>query len=141
MACSQSGRTASAKRCVGGATTPDKPVSGKGSMLSASDIKASGFLKDYTQLQPVPGRQYAWRYVRPGVDWKQYNEICVAPLEVWVSPEADQLGIQPAFYTEIDRSSKQIVTQEFQSHGYQDTFTWVVKTWRETLDRAKGVSG
>ena len=219
---------------VGGATAPDKPTSGKGAMLPGSDVKASGFLKDYTQLQPVPGRQYAWRYVKSGVDWKQYNKIFVAPLEVWVSPEADRLGIQPTFYSELDRSFRQIVTQEFQSHGYQmvdkpgpgvlvfrgaltgvtpthqgfeptdvlpikavinvgryaagaepyyivlsgeievddgatgerlyaavgarrgfetatkggqitwdevkDTFAWVAKTWRETLDRAKGVS-
>lgn len=220
---------------VSGSTSADKPASGKGATLPGSDIKASGFLKDYTQLQPIPGRPYAWRYVKPGVNWKQYDKIFVAPMEVWVNPEADRLGIHPGFYTEIDQAFKQIVTQEFQSHGYQvvdkpgpgvlvfrsaltgvtpthqgfepsdvvpikavinagryaagaepyyivlsaeievddgatgervyaavgarrsfetttkgseitwsevkDDFTWVAKQWRETLDRAKGVSG
>lgn len=102
-----------------GATTDTKPASGKADMLPGSDIRASGFLKDYSELKPVPGKEYTWRYVKPGVHWKQYDKVLIAPLEVWVNPEAEQRGIAPSFYTEIDQAFHQIVTQEFASHGYQ----------------------
>jgi hypothetical protein len=95
---------------LSGATSADKPVSSQGAMLPGSDIKAFGFLKDYGELQPVPGRQYVWRYVKPGVNWKQYDKIFVAPIEVWVNPEAHRLGVQPALYNQIDQAFKQIVT-------------------------------
>ena len=40
---------------VGGATTAEHPSPGKGTMLPGSDIRASGFLGNYTDLKLVPG--------------------------------------------------------------------------------------
>ena len=104
---------------VSGATAPERPTSGKGTMLPGSDIRASGFLGNYSELKPVPGEQYLWRYVRPGVNWKQYDKVFVEPMEVWLNPEADRPGIQPEVYSQVDRLFKEIVAEEFQSHGYK----------------------
>lgn len=102
-----------------GETAAAQPVSGAGAKLPGSDIRASGFLQDYSQLEPAPGTDHTWRYIRPNVNWKQYDKIMVLPMEVLVNPEAEHIGIQPQLYTEIDRQFKEIVTQEFQSGGYQ----------------------
>ncbi len=104
---------------VGGATTAERPSPGKGTMLPGSDIRASGFLGNYTDLKLVPGEQYLWRYVKPGTNWKQYDKVFVAPMEVWLNPEAEHPGIQPELYSQIDRLFKDIVANEFGPHGYQ----------------------
>ena len=104
---------------VKGDTTAERPASGKGVMLPGSDIRASGFLGNYSELEPVPGEQYLWRYVRPGVNWKEYDKVFVEPMEVWLNPEADHPGIQPELYSRVDRLFKEIVAKEFQSHGYR----------------------
>jgi Protein of unknown function (DUF3313) len=104
---------------VSGATTAERPTSGKGTMLPRSDIRASGFLGNYSQLEPVSGEQYLWRYVKPGVNWKQYEGVFIEPMEVWLNPEADRTGIQPEVYSQVDRLFKEIVAKEFQPHGYQ----------------------
>jgi uncharacterized protein DUF3313 len=104
---------------VSGATTAERPSSGKGTVLPGSDIRASGFLGNYSDLEPVPGEQYLWRYVRPRVNWKQYSKVFVAPMEVWLNPEAEHPGIQPELYSQVDRLFKEIVAKEFQPHGYQ----------------------
>jgi hypothetical protein len=101
------------------ATAPEVPVSGKGTMLPGSDIRASGFLGNYSEFKPVPDQKYLWRYVRPGVDWKQYDKVYVVPMEVWLNPEAERPGIQPELFSKVDGLFKQIVLKEFTSHGYQ----------------------
>ena len=104
---------------MSGATTAERPISGKGAMLPGSDIRASGFLGNYSGLRPVPDEQNLWRYVKPGVNWKQYDKVFVEPMEVWINTEADHPGIQPALYSQVDRLFREIVANEFQPHGYQ----------------------
>jgi hypothetical protein len=101
------------------ATAPEVPASGKGTLLPGSDIRASGFLGDYSEFTAVPDQKYLWRYVRPGVDWKQYTEVYVEPMEVWLNPEAERPGIQPQVFSKVDSLFKAIVSKEFGSHGYE----------------------
>jgi hypothetical protein len=65
--------------------------------LAAQDKAApqefSGFLKNYSQLQPDPNRQGVMLYIRKG-DFKQYTKIMFDPIEVWPSPGGYR-GIQP----------------------------------------------
>jgi len=104
---------------VSGATMAERPTSGKGRMLPGSDIRASGFLGNYSELERVPGEQYLWRYVKPGTNWKQYDKVFVEPMEVWINPEAEHPGIRPELYSQVDHLFKEIVAKEFQPHGYQ----------------------
>jgi Protein of unknown function (DUF3313) len=104
---------------VSGTTAGEQPISGKGAMLPGSDIRASGFLGDYSELKPAPDEKYVWRGVTPGVKWKQYDSVYVVPLEVWLNPEAEHPGIRPEVYSEVDRLFKEIVAKEFGSHGYK----------------------
>lgn len=56
----------------------------------------SGFLGDYSLLQPGGEAPALYRYVAPGVNWSQYNAVMINPVTFWagqdssVSPEVQQ---------------------------------------------------
>jgi len=56
----------------------------------------SGFLGDYSLLEPGGEGQALYRYVAPDVNWSQYNSIMIDPVTFWggqdssVSPEVQQ---------------------------------------------------
>ena len=102
-----------------GITEHEMPVSGKGQLLRGTNVHASGFLRDYSELAPVKGVTGEWEYVRKGVDWKPYTKIMLRPMEVWVNPGADYPAIQPDLYKKVEDTIKQIVTKEFEEGGYQ----------------------
>jgi len=54
----------------------------------------SGFLADYTRLQPATDREGSWIYMKKG-DFRSYTKVYIAPIEVWVSPSSQYKGIQP----------------------------------------------
>ena len=58
-----------------GMTEHEMPASGRGQLLQGSDVRASGFLGDYSQLAPVKGVKGEWEYVRKGVDWHPYKSV------------------------------------------------------------------
>ena len=86
-----------------GITEREMPVSGKGQVLPGTDVRASGFLGDYSQLVPTKGSPGEWEYVRKGVDWKPYTRIMMRPMEVWVNTGAT---IRPSRWTCTGRSKK-----------------------------------
>lgn len=102
-----------------GITEHEMPVSGKGQVLRGTEIRASGFLGDYSQLAPVKGVTGEWEYVRKGVDWRPYTKIMMRPMEVWVNRSADYPAIQVDLYKKIEETVRQIVTEEFEPGGYQ----------------------
>jgi hypothetical protein len=102
-----------------GITEHEMPVSGKGQLLQGTDIRASGFLGDYSQLTPVKGVTGEWEYVRKGVDWRPYTKIMMRPMEVWVNTGADYPAIQLDLYKKIEETVRQTVTEEFEAGGYQ----------------------
>src|SRR5262245_8467129 len=102
-----------------GITEHTMPVSGKGPMLPGTNVHASGFLQDYSELAPVKGVTGEWQYVRTGVDWKPYTRIMIRPMEVWVNTEASYPAIQVELYKKIEDTIRQIVTEEFQAGGYE----------------------
>jgi len=55
----------------------------------------SGFLGDYSQLQPVSGKEGVLAYINQGVDYSAYTKVMIAPVEIWPSPSADYKGVQP----------------------------------------------
>jgi len=102
-----------------GYTEHEMPVSGRGQLLQGSDVRASGFLGDYSQLAPVKGVRGEWEYVRKGVDWRPYTKIMLRPMEVWVNTGATYPAIQPDLYKKIEDTIRQIVTEEFEAGGYE----------------------
>ena len=52
-------------------------------------VEPSGFLGDYSQLEPGTNGQARLVYIRSGVDWNKYTKIWVKPVELWKSDEPD----------------------------------------------------
>jgi len=102
-----------------GLTEREMPVSGKGQVLPGTNVRASGFLGDYSQLVPTKGSPGEWEYVRKGVDWKPYTKIMLRPMEVWVNTGANYPAIQVDLYRKIEETVREVVTQEFEVGGYQ----------------------
>lgn len=92
--------------------------------VSRSHIEESGFLNEYSQLQPGLKGQAALVYIAPNVDWKKYTKVKIDPVQLWrsddpespmgkIAPE-DQQMLVDTFYDSIrDHLSKdyQIVDQ------------------------------
>ena len=69
-------------------------------LLGALSVQAqgagnSGFLDDYSGLEPDPDRQGAWRHVNPGVDLSQYTKVMILPIEVLYDPDSKHKNISP----------------------------------------------
>jgi len=95
------------------------PTSGRGQLLPGSQVRASGFLRDYSELVPTKGVTGEWEYVKKGVDWRPYTRIMLRPMEVWINTAAEYPAIQPDVYKKIEDTVLRIVTQEFEAGGYQ----------------------
>jgi hypothetical protein len=69
----------------------------------------SGFLGDYSLLEPGGEGQALYRYVAPNVNWQQYNAVLVEPVTFWdaadssVSPE-EQQDLCAYFYNQLRQS-------------------------------------
>mgnify|MGYP003595648452 CR=1 FL=1 len=57
--------------------------------------KYSGFLSDYSKLQPAPDGSEAMSWRKPGVDFKAYDKIIVERLNFFYHEQADYKGIDP----------------------------------------------
>ena len=55
----------------------------------------SGFLSDYSKLEPVPDNPNAKRWINKDFDFKPYDKILLDPVEVWVSPASEYKGASP----------------------------------------------
>jgi hypothetical protein len=88
--------------------------------LPGSSLEASGFLgKDYSRFTPVPGKLDTWRWVKSGVNWRQYNKVLIQPVEVWINRQAEYGGIQPDMYKRMADEFRAVVTQQFRAGGYE----------------------
>jgi hypothetical protein len=54
---------------------------------------ASGFLKDYTQLKPVPGREGRYAWTAPDAELRPYTQFILPPLEIWIDRDAQYRGL------------------------------------------------
>jgi len=55
----------------------------------------SGFLSDYSKLTPAPDNPNSKRWINKDFDFKPYDKILLAPVEVWVSPASEYKGASP----------------------------------------------
>ena len=61
----------------------------------ADKSQFSGFLGDYSQLQPVKDREGVLAYVNQTHDYSVYKKIRFTPVEVFLTPNPDYKGMQP----------------------------------------------
>ena len=55
------------------------------------EVTTSGFLKDYSILEPGKDDQAKLRYVNPNVDFRQYQAVIVDSVTMWSGPELSKL--------------------------------------------------
>ena len=63
-------------------------LTGCASNNKVTDSKFSGFLGDYTILEPTPQDKDTLGYVAPGVNWQKYNSIMVDKVLI-ITPDSD----------------------------------------------------
>ncbi len=61
----------------------------------ARQVRPSGFLGDYSKLEPDPAYKVAEAYRNPAADLSLYDKVIVDPVEIWYHPDAPYKGIQP----------------------------------------------
>jgi hypothetical protein len=67
---------------LGGAT-------GCNTTRQARSVTESGFLRDYSQLQPGREDQAKLLYIAPNVQWLRYKTVCIMPVELWKSNDPE----------------------------------------------------
>jgi len=102
-----------------GACAQQPPAPGSREVLPGSDLQVSGFLGDYRGFTRVPDQPDAWQWVRPTVNWRQYTKVFIPPVEVWLNPSAQYLGIQPDLYKQMTDTFRTLTAQEFRAGGYE----------------------
>jgi hypothetical protein len=102
-----------------GACAQQPSAPGSRAVLPGSDLQVSGFLGDYSGFTRVPDQRDAWQWVRPGVDWKPYTKVFIPPVEVWLNPDAQYLGIQPDVYKQMTDTFRTLTAQQFRAGGYE----------------------
>ncbi len=55
----------------------------------------SRFLSHYERLQPVPGDEDARRWLADKVKWNSYDQVMIAPIQVFLKDDAQYKGIDP----------------------------------------------
>jgi hypothetical protein len=78
--------------------------------LSSVDVAAgSGFLKDYSELQPGKEGQALLVYFNPNADWSRYDKVLIEPVTVGLGPsdkltEQDQQTLSSYYYHALEAS-------------------------------------
>jgi hypothetical protein len=70
-----------------------------GQKLAVKDY--SGFLNDYSKLEPGPEGGVDKRYIKPGVDFKQYNKVMLDQVRFYFKDDAADKGIDPEEMKEL----------------------------------------
>ena len=74
----------------------------------------SGFLNDYSGLQPDPDRPGAQRYIKPDIELAKYTKIAMTPIEIWYDPNTEYKGISPDNLKLIADSMRNLVIKELE---------------------------
>jgi hypothetical protein len=65
------------------------------SFVHGGEDKFSGFLGDYSALQPGPVGGAKYRYVKPGVDFKKYTKVMLDSVIFFFADDSKYKGIDP----------------------------------------------
>jgi hypothetical protein len=77
--------------------------------------KTSGFLGDYSQLQPGKEGQTALVYINPNPQWAKFTKVIIDPVQFWANPDVgvstqDQQTLCEYFYNKV--------AEDLQNDGY-----------------------
>jgi hypothetical protein len=86
------------------------------------DVKQTGFLADYGQLQPGGDDRAALIYVNPDVDFKPYTKLMFERVSVFLSPTSESREIDPTILKEL-------------TDFYQNALLEAVKDGYEVVDQ------
>ena len=78
--------------CVTGALTS---LMFSGLAISAEPAANSGFLPDYSKLQPVQGKEGVKRHINKAIDLRPFTKLYLEPVQVVVSTEGAYKAVQP----------------------------------------------
>lgn len=62
-------------------------VAGCSTTRQARDVTESGFLRNYSQLQPGRSDQAKLLYIAPNAPWLKYKTVYIMPVELWKSDD------------------------------------------------------
>lgn len=65
------------------------------------DVRQTGFLGDYSQLQPGADDQAALLYIKPGANFKGYSKLMFERVAVVLSDKAESRTLDPAILQEM----------------------------------------
>ena len=82
------------------------------------DVQKTGFLSDYSQLQPGGDDRAALVYIKPGVDLKPYNKLMFERFIVLLSDSAQYREIDPTMLKELTDYYQNAIFEAVKS-GYQ----------------------
>ena len=96
------------------ATTETKSGLMSGAEGQRPPVAHSGFLGDYSKLQPGPKGGAAMVYVNRNAEWSRYHSILVAPVQFWSSgenvPDSDQKVLTSYFYNSLRKNLEKSFT-------------------------------
>src|SRR4029077_13544363 len=78
-------------------------------------VQQTGFLKDYSQLQPGAKDQALLVYLNPKAQWSQYTKVMIEPVTFWGDPSSnvstqDQQQLCSYYYNKL----KEDLSKKFQ---------------------------
>lgn len=62
---------------------------------AAAKPQYSGFLSDYSKLQPAPDREGIQLFIDRSRDYRAYTKVKFDPIEVYLTPNPEYKGLQP----------------------------------------------
>ena len=74
----------------------------------------SGFLHDYSNLQPDPEDESLLWWEKKNVNWKSYNRLMIDPVVIYLHPDAKNRQIDPAVLKELTDYFRNTVILEVQ---------------------------
>ena len=89
-----------------------------GSGCASTGAQGSGFMKDYSMLQPGEKDEAAMVYIKEGVDWNSYSAVMIDPVTVWYDSDADYRGIHPRDLVALGDYFEQAMVRNLQG-GYK----------------------
>ncbi|UCD32728.1 MAG: DUF3313 domain-containing protein [Desulfobacterales bacterium] len=72
----------------------------------------TGFLKDYSKLQPHPEIEGRHRYINPNIDASKYNKFIVDPVAINLSKEGKEKDIDPEDMEKLARYFRKQIAVE-----------------------------
>lgn len=88
-------------------------------LTGCAKTQQSGFLKDYSKLQPSPDVEGALVYVDPARPLKDYSAFIIDPVVLHFAPEAKGAGIDPETLKELTDHFRSELGRALTGGGYR----------------------